>query len=66
MEKEEFEIKLQKAKKLLESLNNPEITLNKSMEAYQEGIKTLKEASTMLEDAKLIYEELEEPDKEEI
>lgn len=63
MKPEEFEDKLKKAQQLLETLNNPQITLNKSMDAYKEGIKTLKEASKMLEDAKLIYEELE--DKEE-
>lgn len=59
MEQEEFEDKLKKAKEFLELLNDPNITLNKSMDAYKKGVKTLKEASKMLENAKLIYEELE-------
>lgn len=60
MEQEDFEEKLKKAHALLESLNDPEITLNKSMDAYKKGLETLKEASKMLEEAKLLYEEFEE------
>lgn len=64
MKTEQFEEKLKKAKELLEELNNPEITLEKSMKAYKEGIKTLNEASEILENAKLLYEELEQETQE--
>lgn len=52
-----FEDKLEEAKKLLEALNDPKITLNKSMEVYKKGVKALEEASKMLEDAKLVFKE---------
>lgn len=54
---ENFEEKLVKAKEILEKLNSPEITLEQSVEAYKNGIKILEEASKLLEDAKLSYEE---------
>lgn len=59
-EKEElsFEEKIDSAKKLLEELINPEITLSKSVEVYKNGMKELEEAQKILESAKLEYEEL--------
>lgn len=54
-----FEDKLDEAKKFLEVLNDPEITLNKSMEIYKKGVKALEDASKMLENAKLVFEESE-------
>lgn len=56
---QEFEDKLKKAKELLDMLNDPDITLKKSMDVYKKGIKTLEDASKMLEDAKLVFEEKE-------
>ncbi len=57
---ESFEKKLEIAKDILEKLNNPEITLKEGMSLYEEGVKKLKEASKMIEEAKLEYETLQE------
>lgn len=56
---EDFESKMKNAKEILDRLNDPEITLNKSMELYKQGTKILLEASKMLENAKLVFEEEE-------
>lgn len=58
-EQESFEIKLEKAKNILESLSNPELSLADGMKKYQEGINILKEASKMIEEAKLEYTKLQ-------
>lgn len=47
-EKLAFEEKILKAKELLEKLNNPEITLQNSIEVYKSGIKELEEAQNFL------------------
>ncbi len=52
-----FEQKIAHAKEILEKLMNPEITLSESVTYYKEGIKELKEASKLLEEAKLAFEE---------
>ncbi|MEA3373918.1 MAG: exodeoxyribonuclease VII small subunit [Campylobacterota bacterium] len=49
----DFESRLEKAKAILEKLMNPEITLETSVKAYEEGMKELKAAQQMLEDAQL-------------
>ncbi|MFV0563719.1 exodeoxyribonuclease VII small subunit [Malaciobacter mytili] len=54
-EKLAFEEKILKAKELLEKLNNPEITLQNSIEVYKSGIKELEEAQKLLDEAKLIF-----------
>ncbi len=54
-EKLAFEEKILKAKELLEKLNNPEITLQNSIEIYKSGIKELEEAQKLLDEAKLIF-----------
>jgi len=54
----DFEKKLNEAKKLLEKLNNPEITLNEAMEYYKKGVKLLEEATEMIEKAKLEFQEI--------
>ncbi|PID47181.1 MAG: exodeoxyribonuclease VII small subunit [Proteobacteria bacterium] len=59
MKEQDFEQKLKSAKEILEKLNNPEITLNESMKLYKAGVKTLQEASSMLEKAKLVFEEVD-------
>lgn len=56
---ESFEQKVTFAKQTLEKLSDPEITLSQSMELYQSGMKVLQEASKLLEDAKLVYQEIE-------
>ncbi|WP_297439712.1 exodeoxyribonuclease VII small subunit [Sulfurimonas sp.] len=53
MAKEKFETKLEGVKKILETLMNPEITLEESVKAYEKGMKELKDAQKMLEDAQL-------------
>lgn len=58
-EQESFEVKLEKAKVILENLSNPELSLADGMKKYQEGINILKEASKMIEEAKLEYTKLQ-------
>jgi exodeoxyribonuclease VII small subunit len=55
---EDFEIRLEKAKAILEKLMNPEITLSESVKAYEEGMKELQEAQKMLENAQLHIEQI--------
>jgi exodeoxyribonuclease VII small subunit len=38
---------------------DPEITLEQSVKLYEEGLKTIKEAQVMIEDAKLKVETIE-------
>lgn len=47
-----FEEKLEHSKELLEKLMNPEITLEESVRLYEEGLKNIKEAQTLIEEAK--------------
>jgi len=54
----DFEKKLEEAKKLLEKLNDPEITLHEAMEYYKKGVKLLEEATKMIEEAKLQFQEI--------
>ncbi len=58
MAKEEFESKLENAKKILETLMNPEITLKESVKAYEKGMKELSDAQKMLEDAQIKINEI--------
>ena len=53
MAKSDFETKLEGAKKTLEVLMNPEITLAESVKAYEKGMKELSDAQRILEDAQL-------------
>lgn len=53
-----FETKIENAKKILEKLMNPDITLQDSVKAYEDGIKELNEATKMLEEAKLKINEI--------
>lgn len=57
---QDFEQKLQEAKKILEQLNAPDITLEASVQAYKKGMEALKEATKLLEDAKLSIEQAKE------
>ncbi len=56
----DFETKVDHAKKVLEQLMDPEITLENSVKVYKEGMKTLNEAQKLLDDAKLEYETIKE------
>ena len=52
MKTETFEEKLSYSKELLEKLMNPEITLEESVKLYEEGLKNIKEAGKLIEEAK--------------
>lgn len=54
----DFETKLDSAKKILETLMNPEITLEDSVKAYEKGMSELKDAQKMLEDATIKINEI--------
>jgi len=58
MAKAEFETKLEGAKKTLEVLMNPEITLQESVKAYEKGMKELSDAQKILEDAQIKIQEI--------
>jgi len=58
MAKAEFETKLESAKEILETLMNPEITLQNSVKAYEKGMKELNDAQKMLENAVLKINEI--------
>ena len=55
---EDFEVRLDKAKVILEKLMNPEITLSDSVKAYEAGMKELHKAQKMLEEAQLQIEQI--------
>jgi exodeoxyribonuclease VII small subunit len=52
MKNKTFEEKLEYSKELLEKLMNPEITLEQSVKLYEEGLKNIKEAQKLIEEAK--------------
>lgn len=56
-----FEKKMQEAKAILDELMKPDIELQSSVKAYEKGIKLLKEAQAMLEEAELKIEQSKEP-----
>ena len=58
MAKIDFESKLESAKKTLETLMNPEITLQDSVKAYEKGMKELNDAQKMLEEAQIKIQEI--------
>ncbi len=58
MAKQDFETKLEGAKKTLEVLMNPEITLQESVKAYEKGMKELSDAQKILEDAQIKINEI--------
>lgn len=48
-----FESKITNAKAILEKLMDPALAMNESVKAYEEGMKELKSAETMLQNAQL-------------
>ena len=58
MAKQNFETKLDGAKKILETLMNPEITLQDSVKAYEKGMKELQDAQEILQDAQIKINEI--------
>jgi exodeoxyribonuclease VII small subunit len=59
-EVESFESKLDSAKKVLETLMNPEITLSDSVKAYETGMSELSKAQKILEDAQIKITEIKD------
>jgi len=57
-EKDNFEEKLEGAKKILETLMKPEITLQESVKAYEKGMNELNEAQKILEEAQIKINEI--------
>ena len=60
MEKEttNFEDKLDNAKEILQTLMNPDITIENSVKAYENGMKELSKAQEILETAQLKINEI--------
>ena len=52
-EEESFETKITNAKAILEKLMDPALPMNESVKAYEEGMKELRVAETMLQNAQL-------------
>ncbi len=50
---ESFEAKITNAKAILEKLMDPALPMNESVKAYEEGMKELRVAETMLQNAQL-------------
>ena len=55
---ENFETKLDNAKEILQTLMNPEITLQDSVKAYEKGMDELEKAQKILEDAQIKITEI--------
>jgi len=53
-----FETKIEEAKKYLDKLIEPDITLSQSVEAYKKGMAEIELAQKLLDSAKLEFEEL--------
>jgi exodeoxyribonuclease VII small subunit len=64
LENENFEEKLESAKKILEKLMDPQITLEDGVKFYKEGIKELDEATKLLESAKLTIKDYQKSEEE--
>lgn len=56
--KEDFESKLQSAKEILETLMDPQITLEDSVKAYEKGMSELEIAQKILENAEIKIKEI--------
>mgnify|MGYP000604331028 CR=1 FL=1 len=59
MKTKTFEEKLAHSKALLEKLMDQDITLEESVKLYEEGLKNIKEAQQLIEEAKMKIEVIE-------
>lgn len=59
MKAKTFEEKLAYSKELLEKLMDQDITLEESVKLYEEGLKNIKEAQQLIEEAKMKIEVIE-------
>lgn len=60
-ERPSFEEALEKLETIVEKLNDKDITLEKSVELYEEGLRLSKICSETLENAALKIEQIEQP-----
>lgn len=58
IQEESFEILIERSKNALTHLSKPDLTLKESLEIYKKGLKDLKKAQKLIEEAKLEYETL--------
>ena len=56
----DFETNLENAKKTLEILMNPDITLEESVKAYEKGMNELNDAQKILENAQIKITQIKE------
>ncbi|MDR1452224.1 MAG: exodeoxyribonuclease VII small subunit [Helicobacteraceae bacterium] len=56
-ENQSYEAKIEAAKLILTELNKSDLPLDKATALFKEGKKLLSEATKLLDDAKLAYEE---------
>lgn len=63
LEEDNFEVKIAKAKAILEKLMDPSLPMNESVKAYEEGMRELKAAEAMLEAAQLQIEIIKNQDQ---
>ena len=59
MKTETFETKLEESKKILNQLMDPTITLEESLKLYENGLKKIKSAQQLIEEAKVKIETIE-------
>lgn len=64
MKRENFEDKLMRADKILERLNDENISLEESVKLHKEGKKLLGEAAKILQNAKLTINEAKDGEDE--
>jgi len=55
----DYEKKIENAKKTLEKLMDPELTLDQSVKSYKEGMQTLQDAQRILEEATIEFEKIQ-------
>jgi exodeoxyribonuclease VII small subunit len=63
LEEESFEDKITNAKAILEKLMDPALPMNESVKAYEEGMRELKSAEKMLEQAQLQIQVIKNQDQ---
>lgn len=56
----DFEDKIKRIKEIIDKLGNVDLSLKDGMELYKEGVKEIDEAQKMLENAKILYNEIKD------
>jgi exodeoxyribonuclease VII small subunit len=60
---ENFEKKIEVSKEILEKLSNSDVTLHESLKLYKDGLKELEDAQTILQEAKIEFEQISNLEK---